>query len=388
MSTVLEKERTELAVEEKAASIVSLGSSLDRKQASFWLDIDRRIFEDDEYHIPSQKVGEVGEETEFFVLYDGDVAVGRATASVNRKWIEEKGDNLGFISDFVISPDHKHLAELLIDRCLDALREKGVEGAVVKSHGFPALAAQELDHDVPPFCLPGNPPWYIDLFESKGFVKYKEWASFHLTLPSSIPKEEIDRGKRSVKSLDAKVGPLKMRSRRQVNEFHDVQDIILENHFAYTPKRFITEDDPRLKHILFVVLCKLVKNRIHVLQDTSGRVVGCVSFAPNFNVVLRPLMKKKGKLPLSGLPRFLISLRRAKRAEIGVMGTTREMRSKGLVKLMHQGLRLMVSSGYKEFDTGPILVENTVVMKMVDYLQNRYGLSGQRTTYYTLVHRF
>ena len=367
---------------------------MNRTQVSIWKSLEKRLFAKEPYYILTSRVGEQGEgeDTEFFLLYDGDLPVGRATASVNRAWTEKKGYNLGFINDFIISPDHKEFAGLLINRCLDALRAKGVEGAIVRYQSFPALAAQDLNGDVPPLCLPGSPPWYIDLFEKEGFIKYKEWANYRMKLPRRIPKEVVDRGKRSVQNREMEIGKINLRNRREVDEYHDLMDIILWNHFGYTPARFVEREDRRVKHIAFALLAKLLKYRIYVLRDTSGRIVGCASFAPNANIAARRFLNGASRfLPINilKLVGFLISMRRVRRAEIAVIGLVPEMRGKGFVRLTDAVLWAIVDAGYKELDSGPIRMENSPVIKMVGYVQKKYGLSPpQHMKYYTLVYWF
>ena len=371
----------------EAISIVSLVFPLDKKQASLWRQVEREAFEEDEYHIPLTSI-QYGEETEFYLLYYHDKAVGRVCASIDRQWIEKKGNNLGFIEDLVINPAHRDLAHMLIKRCLDFLRDKGVEGAIVRSHSFPALAAQSLNQDVPPFTMPCNPPWYIDLFEQEGFVKFKEWANFRLLLPPKIPKDDASRSKNCVKHLDATMGPLNMKNRRQINEYNALMDDILEDHFGYTPGRVFTKLDSLPKHILFIVLCRLAKFQIYVIQTRSGQIVGLSSFAPNYNIALRPLVNKLERFRFLALAKFFVSLRRTKRAEIGAIGLSKEMRGKGFVKLMDHALKTMADAGYTEFDTGPILAENAVVIKMVGYIQKRYAIQAEHMQYYTLMYRF
>ena len=379
--------QTDISSHSGSISVASLEPPLKRKDTSLWRSIEKRLLTGDPWYIPRPVVGESGEETEFFLLYDGDTAVGRAAASVNREWIESHGENLGFISDFIIDPEHSQHAGLLIDSCLDALRGRGVGGAIVRYHGFPALAAQELD-DIPPYGLPGNPSWYIEIFERSGFLRHKEWANLRITLPRKVPKEEVEESRKCIEKLDVKAGPLRLRSRSQVDQYHDLAELLLESHFGYIPSRFIERDDPRTRHVAFALLCWLLKFKAYLLEDASG-VVGCISFAPNFNVARRHLMRVStvGGLFLA-LPRSLISLRRAKRAQITVGGFAPEMRGRGFVYLVDYLIQVVLDNGYKELDTGPFMMENTVQMKLAWYLERKYGVTSKQMRYYTLLKRF
>ena len=153
------------------------------------------------------------------------------------------------------------------------------------------------------------------------------------------------------------------------------------------------EESSRFKRLSFILMCKLFKQEIYVMRDELGQVVGCASFGPNLSVSARPLLIEMGEVSLwktlfVSLPKFLLSIRRTKRAEIGVIGFTPEVRGRGLVKLIDNVLESIMRSGYKELDTGPIWAENKPVMKMASYLERKYGVEVQHMRYYTLVYRF
>ena len=367
----------------KSASILSLGTSPDRSQKALWKSVEKKVFEKNPHYIPHPIVGREGEDSEFFILHIGPEAIGRAAATINWQLIEERREKVGFIDDFVISPEHEHLADMLIDRCLSVLKEKGIEEAGTRYQGFPALAAQELT-DTSPFTLPCNPPNYIPIFERKGFTKDKEWANFRFKLPPEIPEANIKRGTRVFESMKAELKPINTRSRSQIKEYNELLDHVLVNLYGYTPPRFLTEADSLAKILLFSILAKLAKFKIYVGLDKAGKVFGFFSFCPNYNIALKPLVKPEGRFKLLKVLKVPFYLRTTKRAELVSIGIAEEMRRKGFVRIMDYAFQAMKKEGYTEFDTGPMLVENQVVIKMALHMQKKYGLQMEHMKYHSL----
>ena len=81
-------------------------------------------------------------------------------------------------------------------------------------------------------------------------------------------------------------------------------------------------------------------------------------------------------------------MRRTRRAIIGSIGVRGDSRKMGLVRAMDLGLKLVIDDGYEHVDTGPVLIDNAVVVKMVHRIGQRYGYPVSRTTYYTLQYDF
>lgn len=369
------------------ASVLSLGSSLSRKQVSLWKRVEMDIFRDNPNYIPAIIIKKKEDEKEFFILYQGGEPVGRAAATLDRRWMRDKRENLGFIDDFVIRPDYAHLADMLIDQCLAVLKERGVEGVIARSQSFPALAAQEFQ-ELSPFGMPCNPPWYVNLFEQRSFVKYKEWANFRFTLPSQPSEEAIARWEQCLTRLHTKCHPLNMRSRSQIKEYSDITYQVLVDHFGYTPMRLM-DSHSFIKYLLFGIACRIGKFRIYVLHNDSGKMIGFVSYCPDYNIALRPLVKYLSKFnPFVAIPRFVISLHRSKRAEIGAIGLLEEARMKGYIRAVDYALGIIKEEGYEQLDSGPVLVENTAVVKMAESLHKRYEVSMERMRFYTLRYTF
>ncbi|MDY6834129.1 MAG: hypothetical protein SVY53_04940 [Chloroflexota bacterium] len=363
-----------------------LGTKIGRQQRRLWRDIEGHIFQQDANYIPTISTQRKQDSKEFFVLYHNGKPVGRAAATIDKRWMKQKGDKLGFIDDFIIDSGCRHLADMLIQHCLTVLKDKEMEGAIVRSQSFPALCAQHSD-ELPPFGMPCNPHWYIDIFQQNGFVKHKEWANFRLELPATSSSQALERWNKCLTSLKLESSPLHTIRPREIREYIDVSFQILVDHFGYTPMQLV-DYDSALKFLLFGPFCRIAKMQIYILRNSSGRIVGTMSYHPDYNIAIKPLITSMHRFNPSALPRFFMSLRKIKRANIGAIGLTEDTRGKGLVRLVDFGLDLVLHDGYEQLDTGPVLLENQVVVKMVNSFCNRYGTSMRQMPYFTLLNTF
>jgi len=379
----------------KEASIISLGSSPRGRKRAQWRKVERDILEGQPNYNPSAPLFNRGhdESREFFLLSCEGEHVGRAAAVVSETDLARRKERLGFIDDFVIHPNYKHLAKLLIQRCLTMLRQSGVQEVIVRSHGFPALAAQEFEES-PPSSLPCNPPWYIELFERRGFTKHKEWANFRFALPrQDASKEGIAKWEGILAGTHTQARRINVRSRKELKQYSDLVYDVLVDHYGYTPSRFM-DSYSLLKHVIIATVFPIVKFRVYVLKSEDGRTIGFTSYHPDYYMAARPVIRflKRVWFPcnalvlIPALAVYILLIRRTRKATIGAVGLAEGWRRKGFIRAIDHGFGLVRKEGYEELDSGPVLVENAVVVKMAESFAKRYDAKMERATYYTLRH--
>jgi hypothetical protein len=374
--------------------VISVGPVLNRKNRKLWRSIETDAFQGDSNHameLPPK--GRKGGNSEFFFLCCEGDPVGRVATGIGEGWLseEKKEEGVGFIDDLIVLPDHKHHAGLLIDRCLSALKERGAEGVIARSQKFPALTAQEFD-GLPPGELPTNPPWHIDLFEQKGFVKRKEWANFRLTLPREVSHTEFSKWEAVARARGIEVRRLGWRTREDLKQYAKVACEVLSGHYGYTPTNFM-ESYSFLRFLAFGVYTSVWKYRIYVLKNQAGEVIGFFSYHPDYQFAIHAISKHSGRewynpLGLVAAPQFFRTIHTARRAKGGSIGLRKEWRNRGFVFVMDLILKLVVGEGYEQFDTGSVLVDNAVVVKMADSMRERHGATIEQMKYYTLQYDF
>jgi hypothetical protein len=378
----------------KGAEVIFLGSSLGRRKWSQWRKVETEVFQDQPNYNESNSLRRSkGGHREFLLLRCDGKYVGRAAAAAITTRLSQSDEKLGFIEDFVIGPSYRHLAGMLVGRCLTILEGRGVKEVIVRSHGFPALAASEFE-GVPHADLPCNPSWYVRVFERSGFSKYKEWASFRFALPQ-VSEDGTARWESLLARTGARVGPISVRSRVELEQYSDLTYNVLVDHYGYTPSRFM-DSYSLFKHVVIALGFPIVRSRIHVLRDSQGETIGFLSYHPDYRVAMKRAVNCLKRVPFPftvlavppALVAYLLSVRRARRATIGAVGLGEEWRGRGLVRAIDYGLKVIRQEGYEELDSGPMLVENAVVVKMAESFAQRYGVRVERATYYTLRYRF
>ena len=380
---------------EGAATVISLGSSLGGRKGVLWRKVEREILEVEPNYSSLYTFSRSKKDSkEFFLMSLKGKHIGRAAAVVNERPSARWEEKTGFIDDFVISPNHKHLAGVLIGRCLAVLKRRKVEEVIVRFQGFPAMVAQEFDQ-LPPSGLPCNPSWYAELFERNGFRKHKEWANFRFELPSRISEADVSRWKALLAGTRMRARPVNARSRTELRQYSDLIYEVLVDHYGYSPSRFM-QSYSFLKHLVVALLFPVVKFRIYVLQKDEGDIVGFWSYHPDYQLAARPITRfiKRVWFPFNVLvfvpavAAYMFSIRRTKRVNIGAVGLAERWRRKGFIRAVDYGLQVLIKEGYKELDTGPVLVENAVLIKLAENFAKRYGVEMERTKYYTMRYKF
>jgi len=360
------------------------------KDKLIWRDIEKNAFKGDENYIPFSPGVRKGEEREFFILMDGEEKIGRACATVDRTWIEKKKENIGFIDDFVILPDYKEDANLLIKHCLTVLKDKKLDRVSVRNNGFPALQTEGFEY-APSAYLPYNPPFYVDLFLDNGFEEEKEWYNIRLKLPP-IREEDVLAGEKRLKDLNMEFVKLNLRDKKAVKEYSDLVHRTFIGHFGFNPREFVTGYDTFFKRIFMRITTRIMRFRIYVGRYKDGKMVLYYSFFPDINVFFRSL-REKGKNPIGIMAMLKLLLggsKKIKRAKVGSLGLDDSIRNMRIVSdMLGYGLKLVVKEGYDELETGMMLAENLPVLRIVGKVAERWGIEEIASMKYcTLTRRF
>jgi hypothetical protein len=380
--------------QQESYAVVKLGARLDRRERGLWKKVEKEAYRGDANHIPTRVPRRMGDETEYLLLYRGDRLVGRAATVLGEGWLssEDGRERVGFISDFVIHPEHLKGAEMLIEDCLSLLQGKGAEGVIVRSRGFPGLATETFA-GLPPSGLPDNPPWYVDLFEAAGFRKEKEWLNFRITLPRQMAESKISRWEGLLAAQGVEVRLLRGRSKKESRQFADLTHDVLDDHYGYTRSK-PAESLSFLGLLVSDLVNRFTRFRIYVIYSQSGEMVGFFSWHPDYNMARQCLARyddKKWYDLLAGLGAVRDvwrALRSSRRAVIGSIGLREEARKVGLIRAMDFSLKVGLREGYEEVDTGPMLMDQSVVIKMARSFTRRHGGSIKETRYCTLQLRF
>jgi hypothetical protein len=356
-------------VKAESFSVKSLGPSLNRAGRKRWSEIEKEAAGGPNY-VPSLSFPVRGER-EFLALVSEDKPVAFAATTVDKNWIEKRKENVGFIDDFIILPTYREGAAVLIDHCLSHLRDKGVDQVLARSRGFPFLKAGEFEV-LPPFLMPNNPPWHVDLFCESGFALGKEYAMLYIpTLPSksALPPQIEPEAQEFLHRINAEFRRINMGNWGEVKRYSDLVDEIFTPHFGYNPGGLTEWGNSLGKRILMQAASPLLRIRMYV-GLVNGVMVAHFWFFPDIAAATQGLKRGGwgGLLnPINwiNLIRFARSVRRRKRVHLQSIGFKQDIRRGWgyAITMLDYGIKLIVDEGYEEAILGPILVENLSSIK-------------------------
>ena len=414
------------------AHVESLGNSLKGKDRLIWKKIEENAFEGDDNYIPFSPGARKEEEREFFILLDGGEKIGRACATVDREWIEKRKENIGFIDDFTILPNHKKDASILIKHCLAVIKDKGLDEVFVRrSPLFPGLL---IDSKEPPtFLMPYNPSFYIDLFRKEGFKSEKEWVEVRLKFPSMLtenlppifsdrkirkrlffskdPKdfqeqrdeilnliskkhvsesvvEDTSKAYKFFEKNDARLAIIKVniKEMKELSAFERNIFMSME-HFGYNPREFMGEGRITfLKRIQLRFLNYFLRIKTLAFRDGDESIIGYITYLADLAAPMKKMREKKG---LSNLFRIRRLIRKNDSFMIGGMGIDENIRGMGAVRsLAFLILKIMADDGVRTLTSGPMLADNIPVIKTVEILGETFGMRAEPVRYVTLSYKF
>jgi len=409
--------------------IKPLGNSLKGRDLIAWRKIEEKAFEGDKNYIPFPYGTKEEEEKEYFVLMEGDNEIGRASTTIDRIWIEKRGENIGFIDEFAILPNYKKEAGVLIKHCISNLKNKKIDKIFVRrSPLFPGLLC---DPKKPPtFLMPYNPKFYIDIFLKEGFKVEQKWIETRLRLPASLTDDipplftdrkikklffksktpnEFQRHKDEVLKILTKKGApesviqdvsksygfitkndsrvvridaLNIKEMKELSKFE--QDIFLGmDHFGYNPREFMGSGEVTFsKKMQLRFTNYLLRIKTIALRQSNNKLIFYVTYLGDLSAPMLKLREKKGFLNFFRLLKYA---RNNDSYMIGGLGLDENFRGIGAVRsLVSVILKIMADDGVRRLTTGPTLSDNIPVQKTVEIIIDTYNLDAEKINYVTL----
>ncbi len=344
--------------------IVCIGTHLkDADKKKLWKKIEDDAFKNDKNYVPTMSFfkPKPKEKKEFLVLYVDNKPVGRAMVTVDKNWISRKKENIGFIDDFIIDKDYEKYADLLIERCIEILKERKING-VMPRYLLPAIQVTDCDM-LPQFGLSHTPAWYKDIFIRNDFKKIKEWSAYRLKIPKKIRKSEIENAKKVMKELNIGIEELNTRDTERVKEYNQFMKDTFHEHFGFNPKDYIPTPDSKLQRMALYIFLKILKFKFMIGVDKkTGKIMGTVIYFPDLNIVFRAILDSKWNIL-----RALCIIRKTKRARIDAGGMVGSLRNKGLITgCLGFAFDWARKEHFEEADTGPIMLDNLASMGVVE----------------------
>ncbi len=302
------------------------------------------------------------EVTHFIARRDGR-AVGRVSASVNRRFNDHYGSKIGFFG-FFESEDDPEVACALIGAAADWLRERGMtamrgpgeysnatherQGVLVEGFEFPPTV--ELTH---------NPPYYADLIEGCGLAKVKDYVAYMIEF-DDVPKERIARLSAAVRSR-ANITTRAV----DMTRFTDEVKLILRlyNEAWAANWGFLPQSDEE-GETLAESLRPIVDPGLVRFAYVDGEPAAVFGALPDPNWALRPRWRWYGDGDLVRLVRLLAMRRHIPRVRLMFFGIVPKYRKLGIDAVLFQELYdYGAPRGYRQGEPSLLLEDNEMVIR-------------------------
>ena len=316
----------------------------------------------------------------FIALKDGKFA-GRITAHYDRNYARYHETETGFFGFFESINDRK-VAHALFSAATDWCRErKCVEifGPMnfTMSHQV-GLLVQNFDR--PPFIEETyNPRYYVELVESYGFAKAKDWLVWWIDIGAGMETENRKRVARIAERIRKREGlTLKTidlsKPEQEIKKLYELYLACWQKNWSFVP---LSEKE-------FSWLAQDLKNvaipEMIMFVEVEGRTVGFSATLPNVNEKL----PKNGRLfPFAWMKLLFGGIKKAKAARLYTLGMLPEYRKRGLEALMFTETVLRGQKvGFMGGEIGMTLEDNTLINRSIEsmdgHIDRTYRIFGMR----------
>lgn len=300
----------------------------------------------------------------YILQKDGETA-GRLIAGIDFKTNEEKKLKRGYISLFECINDVK-AASIMFDYAKDWLRKKGmewVEGPVSPSDGDDYRALLQRGFDSPPVLFDSyNPEYYLDLFETCGFTKFRDYYAFHFVSERFPSDRFVKVVEYSMKKYGFRIDSVNLKDID--NEIKDIRKILLKavpdswtNFVIPSVEDIKKEANMLMKFIDPELICIA---RLNETNEPIGFVVG----TPDYNQVFS---KMNGTLLPFGIFKFLYYRKRITRVRIFMQFVIPEFQGRAVnAAIFYNYMQIAGRKGLIDAEGSTVGEENAQALRVLE----------------------
>lgn len=301
-----------------------------------------------------------------FILRDGKNTVGRLIAGTDDTRNAEKGIKRGYITLFECIED-KDAAFILFDAAKTWLKEKGmdfIEGPVSPTNGDDYRALLLKGYDSPPVLFDSyNPPYYHELFESYGFLKYRDYYAFHFVADRFPSERFVKVVEYSKKKYNFRIDTLDLKHIDR--EIEDIRKVLFkavpeswEDHFVIPSTEDIKKEANMLMRFLDPDLVCIAR------KNDTDEPIGFVVGAPDYNQVF---MRMKGRILPLGIFKFLYYRKRITRARIFIQFVIPEYQGRAVnAAIFYNYMQMAEDKGMQDAEGSTVGEENAQALRVLE----------------------
>jgi len=307
----------------------------------------------------------------FWVAYQGKKCVGRIGAIIIPAWIEKTGEKLGRFTrpEFINDID---VAKALFAKAEEWIKSEGMAG-MVGPMGFANLDHQGLlieGHDwLPSVASDYHLPYYLNIYESLGFVKEIDWLEFRITLPTELPEKAF----KVADLLKTRYG-LSSKNFTSSKELEPYKERVSELFNKAFSELFGTFPLPKKLADFYINKYFPILNPryVKVVLDSDKEMVGFLIGLPSLS---KAMQKAKGRLLPFGWWHIMQALKHPKDMDLMLTGVKPELQKLGVASLlMNEIWKTANGDGVRYVETTAMLENNHVAIqlwKMFDHIQHK-----------------
>lgn len=304
----------------------------------------------------------IAEVTHFLARRGGRV-VGRVSGSINRRFNEYHGTQLGFFGHFEVEEDYEAAAALL-DAVRDWIASKGM--TAMRGPGEYSCATHERQgiliegYEYPPTVeLTHNPPYYGEFMDRYGLGKAKDYVA-HMIKVADVDHDRLERLATAVcKREHIETRPADMsRFEEEVRLVVSIYNEAWAANWGFLP---LSEGDA---DSLAESLKPIVDPGLIRFAFSDGEPIAVMGAIPDPNWALRPRWRWYGDSDLVRIVRLLVMRRHIPRVRLMFFGIRPEHRKAGVdAVLFNETFKYGAPKGYTEAEPSLLLEDNLMIIR-------------------------
>lgn len=318
-------------------------------------------------------------ESAYFLALEGETAVGRIGAFIDRNHINRHNEQVGFFGFFECLPDF-HVAEALIHAAGAWLQERAIEvmrGPTNPSTNDTCGFLLEGFDSPPTVMMPYSPRRYLDYMEDCGLSKVKDLYAYTTSIHDVSSIDRIEKAAAAVRRRMPGVVVLPLDLGRFTEELALIKDIYnsaWSRQWGFVP-RTDEEIDGLARQWKPLIVPELIS-----IATVQGEPAGFLMALPDYNQIMHKVPERRG---FFANLRFRWHARRITGMRVMTLGVKETFRRRGLEVLLYlDAFRAATRKGYEQAEMSWVLEDNVLMQRgcelMGGTLSKRYRIFEKR----------
>ena len=307
-------------------------------------------------------------ETQLFVAYKDNIAVGRVAAFVDHAYCETVGEKVGFFGFFECINDFK-IASGLLDTAQRWLASKKMSVMRGPINGRIDIGCGFLYEGFgsTPFILASySPEYYIDFAKDYGMKKSRDLLVYYMDLKDPIPEYLKDAAKRCEENSVKIRGFNRLRAGKEMKWWVELMKETFSAHWGYIPA-----SDEEVRTRFGVKQARwFVDSGLFLVAEIDNQPIAFKWSTPDYNQVFKQL---NGKIGIIGGIKFLLNKSKINRGRLNFVGIKKKYRGQGIGSCMNYYTMLeMKRRGYTGAECGWIDEQNIASLRTIEKTGAKY----------------